>query len=87
MRKMLGFLLTVAGGCIIGSKIAEEVTYRGLRTAVDSAMESAFEAAKSNINNWIMKEGGVDVSAPIPFVKAFLNLTYNKNINIMYTNI
>lgn len=51
MRKMLGFLLTVAGGCIIGSKIAEEVTYRGLRTAVDSAMESAFEAAKSNINN------------------------------------
>ncbi len=51
MKKMLGFLLTVVGGYIIGNKMAEEVTYRGLRTAVDSAMKSAFEAAKSNINN------------------------------------
>lgn len=86
MKKMLGFLLTVVGGYIIGNKMAEEVTYRGLRTAVDSAMKSAFEAAKSNINNWIMKERGVDISAPISLKKFLYNLTYNKNTNIMYTN-
>ena len=51
MRKMLGFLLTVVGGYIVGRKVAEEVTFRGLRTAVNSAMNSAFEDAKSNINN------------------------------------
>lgn len=64
MRKMLGFLLTVVGGYIVGRKVAEEVTFRGLRTAVNSAMNSAFEDAKSNINNWIMKKGGAGVSAP-----------------------
>lgn len=37
--------------------------------------------------NWIMREGGVDVSAPISLEKFLYNLTYNKNTNIMYTNI
>lgn len=50
-RKIVGFLFTVAGGYIIGKRIAEEVAHPGLRTAVNSAMDSAFETVKANINN------------------------------------
>lgn len=50
-KKIVGFLFTVAGGYIIGRRISEEVAYYGLRTAVDSAMDSALETAKANINN------------------------------------
>lgn len=50
-KKVVGFLFTVAGGYVIGKRIAEEVAYLGLRTAVNSAMDSALETAKANFNN------------------------------------